>query len=319
MLCLSACSLLFMSFSWSSSILLIASFAVGFTSVVPQLIVPLAAQMADPAERGKIIGTVMSGLLIGILLSRTFSGFVGGYFGWQVVYWIASGLMVALALLLSRRLPISPPNSNISYLGLFKSMASLIKDKPVVREASLNGAMMFAAFSAFWTTLVFLLESSHYNMGTMSAEVAGLFGLVGVVGAAAAPIAGRIADQRSPRFTIWIGMAVVILSFLCFLVFGFSIWGLIVGVILLDLGVQSCQISNQARIHALGDESRNRLNTIYMVAYFIGGALGSFLASYGYSAFGWYGVCAVGLITQAIALAAHIKGMRHAPKQAINL
>lgn len=317
MLCLSACSLLFMSFSWNSSVLLLAAFAVGCTSVVPQLIVPLAAQMAEPGERGKIIGTVMSGLLIGILLSRTFSGFVGGYFGWQTVYWIAAGLMVALALLLSRRLPVSPPNSSISYGGLFKSMASLVREKPVVREAALNGAMMFAAFSAFWTTLVFLLEGPQYNMGATGTEVAGLFGLVGVVGAAAAPVAGRIADRRSPRLTIWIGMAVVVLAYLCFLAFGFSLWGLIAGVILLDLGVQSCQISNQARIHALGDETRNRLNTIYMVTYFVGGAAGSLLASCGYSAFGWYGVCAIGLLTQAVALAVHVRGMRRTPEQAI--
>jgi predicted MFS family arabinose efflux permease len=169
----------------------------------------------------------------------------------------------------------------------------------------LNGAMMFGAFSAFWTTLAFLLASPHYHMG---ADVAGLFGLVGVVGASAATIAGRISDRRSPRFTIWIGMIVVILSYLCFLAFGFSIWGLVVGVILLDLGVQSCQISNQARIHALSDEARNRINTVYMVSYFIGGSLGSILASYGYAYFGWYGVCAVGILTPLIAVAVHIRG-----------
>jgi Arabinose efflux permease len=161
---------------------------------------------------------------------------------------------------------------------------------------------MFATFSAFWTSLSFLLESPHYNLG---ADAAGLFGLVGVTGALAAPIVGRIADKISPRFTVGISMLIVILSYLCFLLFGFKLWGLVTGVILLDLGVQSCQISNQARVHALSDESRNRINTIFMVTYFLGGSLGSFLGSYSYANFGWQGVCFLGLLTQTTAVTVH--------------
>ncbi len=307
MLCCSACSLLLMASSYSIVLLSIASFAVGFTSVVPQLLVPLAAQLADPRERGRIIGTVMSGLLIGILVSRTFSGFVGQYFGWQAVYLIAAVLMILLAIALKRYLPLCPPSSQMRYAELFKSMGSLVRALPVLREASVNGAMMFGAFSAFWTSLSFLLASPHYHLG---ADVAGLFGLVGVAGASAAPIVGRIADRRSPKLTVGIGMIVVILSYLCFLAFGFTLWGLITGVILLDLGVQSCQISNQARIHAISDEARNRINTVYMVAYFMGGAMGSFLGSYSYAHFGWYGVCAVGLLTQLVAVVVHTTGTK---------
>ncbi|MDR3601469.1 MAG: MFS transporter [Desulfosporosinus sp.] len=304
MLLCSACSLMLMFSSFSITVISIAAFAVGFTSVVPQLLVPFAAQLADPRERGKIIGTVMSGLLIGILVSRTFSGLVGEYWGWRIVYLIAAALMIILAIFLSRLLPSCPPTSRMKYKELFKSMLSLTKSLPVLREASLNGALMFAAFSVFWTSLVFLLESSHYHLG---ADAAGLFGLVGVTGAAAAPIVGRIADQRSPRFTVGIGMISVILAYLCFFAFGFKLWGLIIGVILLDLGVQSCQISNQARVHALDDGARNRINTVYMVSYFIGGALGSFLGSYSYAHFEWYGVCILGLLTQLIAVVAHRK------------
>jgi predicted MFS family arabinose efflux permease len=307
MLCCSACSLLLMDLSFNITVLSIASFAVGFSSVVPQLIVPLAGQLADPKERGRIIGTVMSGLLIGILVSRTFSGFVGQYFGWQIVYLIAAVLMVLLAIFLSRYLPLSPPSSKMKYAELFKSMVSLTKTLPVLQEASMNGAMTFAAFSAFWTSLSFLLASSHYHLG---ADVAGLFGLVGVAGASAVPFVGRMADKRSPKFTVGIGMIVVILSYLCFFAFGFTLWGLTIGVILLDLGVQSCQVSNQARIYALSDEARNRINTVYMVSYFIGGAMGSFLGSYNYAHFGWYGVCALGLLTQLVAVVVHTTGTK---------
>jgi predicted MFS family arabinose efflux permease len=302
MILCSACSLMSMVFSFNVIAVSIASFAVGVTSVVPQLLVPFAAQLADPQERGKIIGTVMSGLLIGILLSRTFSGLVGEYWGWRVVYIIAAALMIILAIFLSKLLPLCPPTSSLKYKELFKSMVSLTKSLPVLREAALNGALMFAAFSAFWTSLVFLLESSHYHMG---AGAAGLFGLVGVTGALAAPIVGRIADQRSPKFTVGIGMSAVILAYLCFFAFGFNLGGLIIGVILLDFGVQSCQISNQARVHALNDGARNRINTVYMVSYFIGGAFGSYLGSYSYAHFEWYGVCIFGLLTQLIAVVVH--------------
>jgi predicted MFS family arabinose efflux permease len=302
MILCSACSLMFMVFSFNVIAVSIASFAVGFTSVVPQLLVPFAAQLADPQERGKIIGTVMSGLLIGILLSRTFSGLVGEYWGWRVVYLIAAVLMIILAIFLSKLLPLCPPTSSMKYKELFKSMVSLTKGLPVLREASQNGALMFAAFSAFWTSLVFLLESPHYHMG---AGAAGLFGLVGVTGALAAPIVGRVADQRSPKFTVGIGMIAVILAYLCFFALGFNLGGLIIGVILLDFGVQTCQISNQARVHALSDGARNRINTVYMVSYFIGGAFGSYLGSYSYAHFEWYGVCILGLLTQLIAVVIH--------------
>ncbi len=303
MLCFATGALTLMAFSFNIAVLSAAALAVGFCSVVPQLIVPFAAQLADPKERGKIIGSVMSGLLIGILVSRTFSGFVGEYLSWRAVYIIAAVLMVVLAFFLSRVLPASPPINKIRYRELFASMGRLLKTLPILREAALNGAMMFGAFSAFWTTLVFLLESPAYQLGT---DIAGLFGLIGVSGAVIAPFVGRLADKRNPKFTVGIGMIIVILSYICFLFFGYQLFGLIAGVVLLDVGVQSCQISNQARIHALGDEARNRLNTVYMVSYFLGGSLGSIVGSYCYSNFGWPGVCFFGLATQAIAAANHI-------------
>lgn len=302
MLLFSILSLTCMFFSQNISMLMISSFAVGFTSIIPQLIIPLAAQLSNPEERGKIIGTVMSGLLIGILVSRTFSGILGGYYGWRIVYIIAAGMMIILMVALNKLIPICNPVSNVKYTELIKSMVRLIKTESTLREASINRAMMFAAFSAFWTSLTFLLESSHYNMGP---QAAGLFGLVGISGALAAPLVGRLADKKGPRFVIGICISIVILSYLLFLLLGFKVFGLILGVILLDLGVQSCNVSNQTRVHSLNEEMRNRINTVYMVSFFLGGAFGSFLGSYSYAHFGWYGVCAFGIITQLVAIVVH--------------
>lgn len=299
MLCLTAGALIIMAIAFNVMMLFLASFAIGFTSVVPQLIVPFAAQLAKSEERGKIIGNVMSGLLIGILVSRTFSGIIGSAFGWRTVYGTAAVMMLMLAVILKSLLPISPATSNIKYGELIGSLWHLIKGEKVLREASFVGAMMFATFSTFWTSLIFFLESPAYNLGT---ETAGLFGLVGVTGAAAATFVGRISDKKSPRFTVAVAICISILSYICFLSLGFKMWGLIIGVILLDIGIQSAQISNQAIIYALNPEARNRLNTVYMVSYFIGGASGSILGSYAWQHFGWSGVCIVGLLFQALAI-----------------
>jgi predicted MFS family arabinose efflux permease len=295
-------SLMSMFFSSNIYILIISSFAVGFTSIIPQLIIPLAAQLSNPQQRGQTIGKIMSGLLIGILLSRTVSGILGSHFGWRTVYLIAAIMMLVLMVILRKFIPLCEPDSDIKYTQLLKSMIDLIKTEPVLREASINGALMFSAFSAFWTALIFLLESSHYNLG---AEAGGLFGLVGISGALATPLVGKMADKRGSRFAIGICIIVVIVAYLFFFLFGFKILGLIIGIILIDLGVQSCNVSNQARIHSLNEKTRNRLNTIYMVSFFLGGALGSFLGSYCYSQFGWYGVCTFGMSTQIIALILH--------------
>jgi predicted MFS family arabinose efflux permease len=299
MLLCSIISLISMFFSSSIFTLALSSFAVGFTSIIPQLIIPLAAQLSDPKQRGQIIGMIMSGLLVGILISRTISGILGSYFGWRSVYLIAAIMMFILMLILRKLIPLCKSVSDLKYTELLRSMLYLIKTAPILRRTSINGALMFSAFSAFWTSLIFLLESSHYNMGS---EAAGLLGLVGISGALAAPIVGKLADKKGPRFAIGISIIVVIISYLLFFLFGFKIWGLILGVIFLDLGVQSCNVSNQAIVQALNEKTRNRLTTIYMVSFFLGGAAGSFLGSYSYSHFGWYGVCVFGMATQIIAI-----------------
>jgi predicted MFS family arabinose efflux permease len=256
-----------------------------------------APVLAPVAVRGKVVGTVMSGLLIGILLARTVSGFVGAEFGWRSMYWLASGVMLILAIILFRMLPKSQPAVMLTYRQLMQSMIKLVRE-PVLQQASITGAMAFGAFSVFWSTLIFLLEQPPYQYGS---EVAGLFGLIGVIGAIAAPFAGKLADRRSPRLAIVLGLIVTVLSFLIFWLFRDHLWGLIAGVILLDLGVQVTTVSNQALIYRLPDELHSRLNALFITFYFVGGALGSFLGVYGWNLWRWNGVCAAGLLLSLMA------------------
>ncbi|WP_211227855.1 MFS transporter [Spirochaeta cellobiosiphila] len=300
--------LLILFFSPTMSIALFASFGIGFCSVVPQLIIPFAVQLSSPKERGKVIGSIMSGLLIGILLSRVVSGFIGKYMVWKNIYAIAACCMLLLWLVLRFALPQRYGDSNIKYTESLKSMSSLLKQFPVLRESSIIGFMGMLAFSAFWTALTFLLQSSNYHMG---ADVAGLFGLVGVVGALFSPLAGKLSDKRGPRFTVGINIVVIIAAYVVFAFWGFKVSGLIIGVILLDLGIQSCNVSNQTRIHQLSDEARSRVTSIYMVFYLLGGSLGSLLGALSFQHFGWIGVCFVGFLSQFIAGTVHIRGSGH--------
>ena len=293
------------TFAWLAA----ASLAVGVTTITPQLLVPFAAHLADPEERGRVVGTVMSGLLVGILAARTVSGLVGEYLGWRAMYGIAAAVMVALALALRGLLPRSQPeDSGMSYLGLLRSIGGLLRDEPVLRQSCLFGAMSFGAFSAFWTTLAFHLAGPPFRYPS---GVVGLFGLVGIVGALAAPLAGRFADRRNPRWTIGTGLACVLTSYALYYGFGRTLWGLVAGVVLLDLGAQAAHISNQSRIFAVRPEARSRMNTAYMVAGFVGGAAGSYGGAWGWDRAGWGGVCLVGLgMTAAglLAFAATAKG-----------
>ena len=283
-------------------ILMIASFFVGVFSLIPQLLVPMAAHLAKPSERGKKIGIVMSGLLIGILLSRTLSGFIGAHFGWRNVFYMAAGLMVIMWLLIVLFLPEVEPDHKGSYKDLVKSMIDLVKHEPKLRMAAIRGALCFACFSAFWTTLTFLLKK-NFNQGS---DVAGLFGLVGAFGAIAAGLMGRLSDKMDAYKLSTFTLLLIVVSFVIFLFSGHSIVGLVIGVIILDMGVQATHISNQSIIFALHPEARNRINTIYMVAYFVGGAIGAYIASQVWNAYQWSGVSIIGIVLSSIALIMHL-------------
>nr|WP_293100992.1 MFS transporter [Okeania sp. SIO2F4] len=279
--------------------LIVASLLIGMTAIVPQLVVPFAAFLVEPGKRGKAVGTVMSGLFIGIVLARITSGFVGANFGWRAIYFFASGLMILIAVVSKFVLPKAKPSVILSYPKLILSLGQVIREQLLLRQVALIGAMSFAAYSIFWSTMAFFLKAPPLNY---SSQVAGMFGLVGIVGAITAIIAGRMADRKNPRLISMLGVVISSSSFLVFSLARYELWGLILGVMLLDLGVQTTHISNQAQIYSLPAKIHSRLNTVYMVSYFVGGAMGSYCGNYAWSNWQWNGVCGVGLFVLVSAL-----------------
>ncbi|MGY8915528.1 MAG: MFS transporter [Flavobacteriales bacterium] len=295
-------SLVAAAISNSLLLLIISSFFIGFTSAIPQLFVPMAAQLSDKEGQGRAIGIVMSGLLIGILGSRVISGLVGEQFGWRVMYYVAAAMMVALFGLLKFQLPKLNPSYEGSYGSLMKSLWSYLKTEPALRMAALRGALAFAGLSAFWTTLVFLMEDSFgYGSG-----VTGAFGLLGIVGALAAVVVGKMNNKISSYKILLFGSLLLILSWVIFLVSVNSIFGLVIGVVLVDLGLQALHITNQNIIFSNNPEARNRVNTIYMVGFFIGGAIGTTLGAIAWEEFKWTGVSVLGIALSIALLVVHL-------------
>jgi predicted MFS family arabinose efflux permease len=283
--------------------LALISFVLGLTGVVPQILVPFAAGLARPEARGRVVGTVMSGLLIGILLARTVSGLVGQLYGWRTMFWVAAGLMLLLQGVLRYVLPPDPcGKSRMTYAAIFRSIWQLARDEPTVREASAYGGLFFGAFNAFWVTLAFFLATPPYHFGS---GVVGLFGLAGVGGALAASFTGRLAERVEARRIAAFAMGIGLASFAICWLGGYHLWGLAAGVLLLDLGTQAAHISNQTRIYSLDPQLHSRVNTIYMVSYFVGGSLGSAVGAWAWSTAGWHGVCAAGILFLACGLGIH--------------
>lgn len=300
--------LLAVALAGSLPMLLLGSLLIGLFAVSAQIIIPMAASLASPLERGKVIGTIMSGLLSGILLSRTASGFLGSWFGWRAVYWLAAGWMLVLAFVLSRALPKQAPAHAISYPALMRSVGALARELPALRLHALIGALGFGSFSAFWAPLVLHLEALPQHYG---AQVAGMLGIAGLAGVLAAPLVGRWSDARGgDRRVNGAALLLMVLAWLEMWAFGSSIPGLAVGVVLLDLGVQSSHLSNQTIIFALRPEARSRINTVYMVSYFVGGALGAYLGTLAFQHGGWAGTCTVGAVMAGAGVLAVVAGIR---------
>ena len=283
-------------------LLILASVALGTSAVVAQQIVPFAAHLAAPAKRGATIGVVMAGLLSGILLSRALSGFIGEHTGWRTIYWLGVPLALVTGLLMFAVLPNDRPTAPMRYGAALRSLARLWTREPELRTAALVQAALFGSFNTFWTILALYLASPTYRLG---ADIAGLFGIVGVAGILAAPLAGRIADRRGPHFVVSAG---TILAVVAWAVFGLweSIAGLVVGVIALDLGIQSAMVSNQHIIYALDPEARSRINTVYMTTMFLGGAAGSALAALAWKLAGWHAVSILGVVLAVLAFAVRV-------------
>lgn len=276
-----------------------AGLLVGVSSVVGQILVPFAASLAADDERGKVIGDVMTGLLLGILLSRFVAGLLAEVAGWRAVFWVAAALMVATIVLLRRELPDAPPAAQLSYRRALVSVLALIRQEPVLRRRMLYGAVTYSSFGVFWTSIGFLLARAPYHWS--DAQI-GVFSLCGVAGALAGKVAGRLADRGWARVQTGVFVAATAVSFLLLDVGRHQVVALAVGTALLELGIQGTHISNQSLFYALRPDARSRLNTAYMTSYFAAGSVGSALSAAVYASHGWGGVCLLGAAFPTVGL-----------------
>jgi predicted MFS family arabinose efflux permease len=282
------------------AVLAAALAVLGLLSVTAQILIPLAADLAAPRQRGQVVGTVTSGLLMGILGARTVSGLAAGLGGSRLIFALAAAAMLALSAVLSWVLPSSTAPERGSYRRLLASVVDLVATEPVLRQRMILGFLQMAGFTVLWTPSAFLLAGAPYHYGPATI---GLFGLVGVAGALTAPMAGRLADRGLGRAALTTSLIVMLGSWGLLAVGRTSLVALIAGIALLDLGVQGAQVNHQSVIYALKPLARSRVNTAYMGAFVLGGVFGSLLAATVYGAGGWYASCLLGAGIAATALA----------------
>ncbi|MBV9253227.1 MAG: MFS transporter [Actinobacteria bacterium] len=285
---------------------------VGLGSVIAHVVIPFGAELATDEERGRVVGTMMTGLLLGILLARTISGVLADLAGWRAVYVVAAGITVLLGVVLRRVLPEEHPRPHLPYRALLRSALRLFATEPVLRLRCIYGALSFACFSVLWTTLAFLLKAAPFHY---SNSVIGLFGLVGAAGAAAANGAGRLADRGHSRVATFCFSVAMLVSFGVLAVGRSSLPGLIVGILLLDAGSNGLHVINQHTNYTLpaAADARSRINAVYMTSFFLGGASGSAAAAGAYSAWGWSGVCGLGAVLAAAAVVLAVTARRERP------
>ncbi len=312
-------ALLLVSLAPTLPLLIAASAIAGALAAVTHIALPIAPDIAPKHMRGRAIGIVMSGLLLGVLLARTFAGWLNDlshhlfpFASWRTVFFLAALLNAAFVPAMRRYMPNLPPKRKLSYADAMRSLYAVAHDEPLLREAAVTGALVFAAFSCFWNTLAFLLGTHGLGAG-----VAGTFGLVGTAGALVASFAGKKSDSHGPRWVLTGGLIVFACAYTGLWLneafrtpFALHLICMALCVILLDVGMQSVQIANQTRIFALLPEARSRINTVYMVAYFTGGAMGSTLSTIAWEHYRWNGVCILALGLLALALLRHLTGDR---------
>lgn len=282
------------------AILALASLVIGILASAAQQAVPFAAELAPDATRGRMVGQVMTGLLSGILLARTISGFVGAHFGWRIVFFAASGVALCIAAAAAATLPRTPRAGPLRYRALMLSVLYLVRTQPALRSTSLCQALLFASFNAFWASLALLVEAPPFDL---TAAGAGLFGIIGVCGAVVAPLSGRFTDRRGARPVVLAGGLCVIAAFaVLWLAGATSLVAIGLGVLLIDIGINAALIANQTRAYALVPGARGRINTVLFTVMFVFGAIGALAGSQAFLTVGWSGVCAVGITLAAAGL-----------------
>jgi len=282
--------LLATAFCRSFLLLQVLCFLIGLFSVVPQLIIPLAASLANNEKRGSVIGSVMGGLLIGIVSSRSLSGYIGHALNWRYMYFIAAAICFILILIMQRLFPTSKATYQGNYRQLMTSIWHYVKTIPPLRIAAFSGAISFACISSFWVTMVLFLINPPFSYNTVQI---GLFGIIGASGALAAPLIGKRSsgNNHTVRKISLAGLLLELLGYIGFYFTGNHIFLLILGIILIDVGHQALQISNQTLIYTLKPEARNRFNTVFMTSTFIGGAVGSAIGIFLFHIGGWSTFC----------------------------
>lgn len=284
-------------------LLIAGNLAIGATAMSAQILIPLAVELSPAEQRGQTIGVLMTGLLGGILLARTLAGVVGDHFGWRAMFGLGAAMMLALVFVLRGRLPRRAPTVQLRYGELLASLGRLLVQEPRLWRPSLVSALSFATFTAFWTSLAFLMAEVFHRGATET----GLFGIVGLAGALIAPYAGKLADRRGVGFTVSVALGVTIVAFGLM-----SVWvtipALILGVLLMDVGAQAVQVASQGSVLSLIPEARSRLNTLYMVTRFVGGAAGSLAGATAWTYGRWPAVCAVAIGLSVLALGLHLFG-----------
>ncbi|HDR4902721.1 TPA: MFS transporter [Bacillus cereus] len=303
LLFLSAFALISMVFVKSATLLLITSFFIGLGSVAAQVLVPLVSYLSSENARGRVVGNVMSGLLLGIMLARPISSLVADIWGWSAIFALSATVIIVLAFVLSKVLPIRKPQEKTNYIALLNSMWQLLRTTPILRRRAIYHACVFGAFSLFWTTVPLLLSSPAFHF---SQTAIALYALVGITGAIAAPIGGRLADLGWTRPATGIALTVVIISLILPLFIQssspFGIAVLVIAAILLDMGVSANLVLSQRLIFSLSPEIRSRLNGLFMAIFFLGGAVGSFIGGWAYALGGWNLTLWIGIAFPTIAL-----------------
>lgn len=315
LLTLVALSLIAVATARGPALFLLATFGMGLCCVAAQILVPFAASLAPPAERGRVVGNVMSGLLVGILLARPLSSFVAEFGGWRAIYAISAVAIAVLAVALRRLLPLrQPAPSDLSYGALIRSLWHLFRDTPLLRRRATYHAAMFGAFSAFWTMIALRLGDAPFDF---SQRDIALFALAGASGALSAPLAGRLADRGLTRLATG---GAFLLAGLSFVLAGWggavgSLWLLLAAAVILDFAVSVNLVLGQRAIYMLGDEVRGRLNALYMALFFGGGAAGSALAGLAYASGGWTRVCEAAFVALALTTLYFLTELAHGGKR----